>query len=205
MRRIKVLVEFLRLPIPDKIAYYRNVLAKMRANATVFPNPDKDLKDAQSLVDSLELKYLAAQDGGPSATLAMHTAEAAADDTFRILAAYVDRIASCDESVILESGFTPSKQPASSQKAILAAYDGDKAGEVSLVARAISGAKAYVWQKAQNAIPSKEGDWCIFAHTTQSYTDDMEQAVGDKMYYRVAGITTDGVTDYTAPVLKIVN
>ena len=204
MRRIKVLVDFLKLPVAGKLAFYRNVLLKMKAATEQYPNPDVALESVQTLVDTLERKMLAATDGGHAATVAMHDAENNADDAFRLLAAYIERIARGDEMIILEAGFTPSRQPSPKNKAELAAYDGDNSGSVMLVARAIEGAKAYVWQRSVNVLPADEKGWDIFSHTTGSTNEETGLTPGSKVYYRVAGITINGLTDYTAPVRKLV-
>ena len=64
----------------------------------MFPTPDVSLADATKAVDALETAYLAAKDGSHTAVALMHDAEDAADNLFRILVAYVDRIADGSES-----------------------------------------------------------------------------------------------------------
>jgi hypothetical protein len=46
-----------------------------------------------------------AKDGAHTAVSAMHASEVSIDDIFRVLAAYVNRIAAGDETQILSSGF----------------------------------------------------------------------------------------------------
>lgn len=204
MRKLKALLDFIQLSVTAKIAFYRNVLAHLTGNAT-FPTPDVPLPEAKTAVDTLEAAYLAAKDGSHTAISAMHADEEAADNLFRTLAAYVDRIAAGDETAILSSGFHVSKQSTSVQKPELAAQDGDNSGSVWLVARAVDKSGAYIWQMAKDAIPDTEEGWITVGHSTQSYFQVTGLTVACKYYFRVTAITTTGITDYTAPVMKVVS
>jgi hypothetical protein len=115
MRRFKVLINFLRMPIVKKIAFYRNVISKMTGNATL-PTPDVPLATATTQTDALQAAYVASRNGGPASTAAMRDKEAICDDTFRKLALYVERIANGNETIILNSGFEISEQPIAPSK-----------------------------------------------------------------------------------------
>lgn len=90
MKKLKPLLDFIQFSVSEKIAFYRNVIARMTDNP-LFSNPDVSLTDAKAAVDELETNYLAAKDGGRTAISAMHGSEDKADNVFRILEAYVDR------------------------------------------------------------------------------------------------------------------
>ena len=203
MRKLKALLDFIQLSVAIKIAFYRNVILQLTGNP-LFLTPDASLADATKAVDALESAYLAAKDGSHTAVAQMHDAEDAADNLFRILAAYVDRTADGSESAILSSGFHVSKQPTSSQKAELAVQDGDNSGSVWLVARAVDKAGAYIWQFAKDKLPETEAEWMNAGHTTQSYLQLTGLTVAAKYYFRVCAITPTGNTDYTAPVMKVI-
>ena len=78
MKRIKVLIDFIRLSVAEKIVFYRNVVARLKAGATVFTNPDESLEATTTFINTLEAASLEAADGGHAAIVAMHAAENAA-------------------------------------------------------------------------------------------------------------------------------
>jgi len=203
MKKQKALLDFIQLSVMVKIAFYRNTLTRLTGNVT-FPNPDVSLADAKAAVDTLETAYLATQDGSHTAVSAMHDAEDKADDLFRILVAYVNRIANGNETEILSAGFHVSKQSGAIQKPELDAQNGDNSGNVWLVARAVEKAGAYIWQFAKDVLPTSDEGWITAGHSTQSYFQVKGLTVGSKYYFRVVAITPSGQTDYTAPVAKVV-
>jgi len=203
MKKIFVLLDFIELAVAEKISFYRNVIAKLTGNAT-YPTPDKPLTEAKTDTDNLETAYINAKDGSHTLIAKMRAAEATADNLFRILAAYVERIADGDEAKILSSGFHPSKQPASIQKPELTATNGSNLGSVKLVAKAIDGAGAYIWQQAKDNLPANDSGWTIAGHSTVAHFEITGLQQVSKYWFRVAAITPTGTTNYTAPVMKVV-
>ena len=90
---------------------------------------------------------LVAKDGSHTAVSAMHDKEKTTDNTFHILANYIDKIADGDETQVLSSGFHVSKQPTPRQKPILEAIKDLHSGSLKLIARAILDARSYKLQK----------------------------------------------------------
>ena len=203
MRKIKVLLNFIRFSVPEKIGFYRNVISRMTGNIS-FPSPDVSLTDATTLVNGLETAHVAAQDGGHTAVSAMHDKEELSDETFRKLADYVDRIADGDETKILSSGFDITKQPAPVTKSELTVDDGANSGSVKLVAKAVEGAKTYIWQYAKDSLPTDETGWAVAGYSTKVSYEISELAVACKYWFRVAAITAKGTTDFCNPVMKVV-
>jgi len=204
MKRIKVLIDFVKLSVAEKIVFYRNVIAKIKANASVFTKPDEDLDTASTAVDTLEKNSIAASGGGHAATVAMHASEDAADEIFRVLAAYVDRTAKGDESIILSSGFNTSKQPTSAQKPDLTVQNGANSGSVKLVAKAVVKAGSYIWQSAKGSLPVDDNGWTTIGITTQASNDVTGLEVTAIFYFRVAAVTPEGTNDFSAPVMKVI-
>ncbi|MDP4207234.1 MAG: hypothetical protein Q8928_00335 [Bacteroidota bacterium] len=204
MKKIKVVLDFIKLSVTEKISFYRNAITKLSTNGSTFSNPDIRLEDVKSLVDSLEERAQAAKDGGRAATAAMYAAEEVADNAFRILAAFVDRIANGDETIILSSGFNISKQPVTSKKPDLSVENGIISGSVKLVAKAVEMAGAYIWQYAKDTMPANESDWLTAGHSTRATFELSGLDIASKYWFRVAAITPDGTTDFTPAVLKIV-
>ncbi len=203
MRRLKALLDFIQFSIPVKIAFYYNVIVKLTGN-TKFPNPDVSLTEAKAVIDILEASYLATKDGSHTAVSAMYDAEENADSIFRILVAYVNRMADGNETAILSSGFHISKQPTSIQKPLLSVVDGDNSGCVYLVARAIDKAGAYIWQIAKDKLPQTEEEWATAGHSTQAFFRVSDLTVAGKYYFRVAAVTPAGTLDFTPAVMKVV-
>lgn len=203
MKKLKVVLDFIKLAIAEKIAFYRSVILSLTDNDT-FPTPDAPLASAKTAVDSLESSFIAAKDGSRTAVSVMHDKEEAADAIFRTLAAYVDRIAAGDETKILSSGFHISKQPAPIQKATLTADDGINSGSVKLVAKAVDKAGAYIWQHAKDALPETDSQWIHSGTSTRCNYELSGLIVANKYFFRVAAVTPDGTSDFSAPVMKVV-
>lgn len=203
MRQIKVLVDFIELAIAIKIAFFRNVIIKLTGNAT-FASPDVPLTEVETLVNNLETAYLESRDGSHTAIARMHDAEKAANHAFRILAAYVNRIANGDETKILESGFNPSKQHMQPSKPELAVKDNGKSGSVKLVAKAVEKAGAYIWQMVKGGIPADESGWQTIGHSKGANFEMHDLEPAQKYWFRVSAITSKGTLDFTTPVMKLV-
>jgi hypothetical protein len=203
MKTTKALLDFIRFPIAAKITFYNNVIAKLTGNP-LFSQPDISLEEAKAATNALEAACLAAKDGNHMAVSAMHDAEEAADPIFRILIAYVNRIARGDETTLLSSGFHVLKQPATFQKPFLAVVNGDNSGSVKLVAKAVARAGAYIWQIAKDKLPETEEGWTTIGHSTGANFQVTNLDVPAKYYFRVAAITPDGTLDFTAAVMKVV-
>jgi len=203
MKKLKVILDFIRFAIAEKIAFYRSVILSLTDN-DAFPTPDVSLTSAKTAVDDLENAFIASKDGSRTAISVMHDKEEAADAILRTLAAYVDRMAAGDETKILSSGFHLSKQPTPIQKAPLTVEDGANSGSVKLVAKAVEKAGAYIWQHAKDALPETESEWINSGTSTRSYYELTGLTVASKYYFRVAAVTPDGTSDFCAPVMKVV-
>ena len=158
MRRIKVLLDFMAYSVVEKVAFYRNISNQL-ADTTLFPSPDIPLATIKTVVDDFESAVLDAKDGAHSAIAVRNNKEKAADDLFRLLVNYVNKVADGDESIIIQSGFHASKQPTPHQKPELAVNHGAHSGSVTLIVKAVPGAVAYRWQYIQEAAPNSTSVW----------------------------------------------
>ena len=175
MKKPKVTVDFIKYSPVNKASHYHTVIDHM-TNNPLFPTPDASLNDAA----------------------------AAADAVFRILAAYVERIALGDETSILSSGFHFSKQPAPRNKEILVAKDGSHSGSVLLDTIRVDKGVTYVWQMYKGKLPDNDNDWVQIGITTQTSFEINNLDIATKYYFRVAAVTPDGLQDFCAPVMKVV-
>ncbi|MCX7084876.1 MAG: hypothetical protein NTY69_04980 [Methylococcales bacterium] len=201
MKIIKVLLTFILLSIPVKIAFYRNVLLKMTGNPS-FTTPDINLTLVKIAVDELEAAELAAADGGKAATALMHDKEAIADSMYRILAAYVERVSLGVAALILSAGFDTTKEPTPREKAILTVIDGSNSGTVVLIAKMIEHAGSYIWMMQASAINGVEQEFIIIGNSTQAKFEMTGLIPGQIYYFCVAGVTSTGTTDFCAPISK---
>ena len=186
MRKPKVTVDFIKFSPVNKASHYHTVIDHM-TNNPLYPTPDATLIDAQKVVDALDKAILAAADGSHLAISAMNDTVAAADAVFRILAAYVERIALGDETSILSSGFHFSKQPAPRNKE-------------TLIAKGVT----YVWQMYKGKLPDNDSDWVQIGITPQTSFEISHLDIANIYYFRVAAVTPDGLQDFCAPVMKVV-
>ncbi len=203
MKISKPVFDFARISMPEKITFFRHVNDQLYGNPH-YPTPDITFAEAKAAVDTLEVAVLAAKEGGPTAVSAMHDAAERADTLYRNLAHYVERIAAGDETSILSSGFHISKQPVITPKAELAAFDGEHSGSVSLVAKALLGAVAYLWQMAIDDAAGTGLIWIDIGSSTRANFDVHNLEVMKRYKFRYAAITPNGTSDYCEPVTKII-
>ena len=62
MRKDKIVHDFRRISVPNKITFGRSVIAKMTL-IDLFAKPDVDYATATSTVDKLEEYYISSRDG----------------------------------------------------------------------------------------------------------------------------------------------
>jgi hypothetical protein len=203
MKTAKALLDFIRFSVAVKIAFYHNVITKLTDNSQ-FTHPDISLEEAKAATEALESAFLATKDGSHMAHAAMYSAEEAADRIFRLLVAYVNRIANGDETTLLSSGFHILKQPATFQKPFLTVINGDNSGSVKIVAKAVARAGAYIWQMAKDKFPETEEEWTTIGYSTGANFQVSNLTAPVKYYFRVAAITPDGTLDFTSSVMKVV-
>ena len=110
MKRTKVVLDFVTYPVVEKVAFYRNIAIQL-TDTSLFANLPSALSTIKSVIDDFESALLAAKDGAHSAIAIRNDKEVVADELFRNLAAYVNTVASGNETLIIQSGFHASKQP----------------------------------------------------------------------------------------------
>lgn len=204
MREFKVLLDFVQFVVAIKLVFFTNILAKLTANP-LFTSPDVPLSEVKIALDLFEAAIIAAADGGKTAKSALRDAEKKVTVMFKNLAHYVDRIANGNETIILSSGFNMSKQPVFSGKDVLTVSDGVHSGTAVLDASTFPRAASYVWKIAKGVLPDHENGFELIAVTTQS-TFTIEGLIpATYCYFIVSAVTPDGMTDFCAPVTKLIN
>ena len=203
MKKSKVLLNFVKFTIAEKIAFFSNIITRMTDN-TQFVTPDYPLSDANAVVNALSADNVAAKSGDHLLIAKMHQTEEEAVKIFRKLAMYVDRIADGDPVIILSSGFEISKQPEASNRELFVVEPGRFSGEMALTRKAQTGAKSYIWQYCAGALPTDEAAWVFAGASAQSTYTIKNLESGSKYWFRVAAVTIKGMEPFSAPVMKTV-
>jgi hypothetical protein len=203
MKKVKVILDFIRFAIGEKIEFYRNVITLMTGN-TAFSKPDVELVALTALVDKLETDYMASRSGSHELIAKMNQSQEAADEAFRKQAQYVNRIADGDPAVILGAGFHVSKERQPYLRKEFNAIFGVNPGEIILIRKAINGAKSYAWQSCTGALPNNDQSWTFVGFSTQARYVIKGLASGTKYWFRVAAITSNGLGPWSDPIMKVV-
>ena len=203
MKKPRVRIDFIPLSIPEKIIFYRNIIAKLTGNI-FFTTPYISLADAILAINNLEASALAAADGGHTAKSTMRDMEELADNTFRILAHYVNQLADGDVTKMASSGFNQTQESTAQPKAILTANNGTHPGDVRLVTKAIKKTGVYKWQSSKGPIPTNESGWNDEGMSTQAHYEISGFTPGELVNFRVCAFTADGITEWCVPVSKII-
>ncbi len=203
MKNFHVVLDFVSLPIPEKIVKGRKVESGLTGNPG-FTTPEVLIPVLKTATDQLEDDNVAAAKGGPTETAKMHQTEKAWVNLMRKQALYVDRIAEGDERLILSSGFSMSKQPAPAQRPEFKSSLGEKTGSVVLRRKAAPGAKTYVWQYCESIPLPDESKWIYAGFTTKAIIEISDLNPMFLHWFRVAYVTKDGTSDWSAAIMQMV-
>ena len=203
MRKSHVLFDFVLSIPPVKIAFGRNVVPLMTGNAN-FPTPDIPLTVLKEKTDLLEQKLIASLNDGKTEKAELHQAEKEWDNLMRYEALYVDRIADGDEAIIKGAGFSVSKQHVSNTKPELWVEAGDQPGTAILHRQAVKGAKSYIWQNCISTYPESESQWVFATASSQASVLIVNLTSVTRYWFRVAAVTTDGISAYCDPIMHVV-
>jgi len=203
MKKNKVVLDFIKFSIAEKIAFFRSII-NMMMNNTLFPKPDVAYADLTIIVNTLETDFTAAKSGAHALVAVRNQSESAANEAFRKMASYVDRLANGDAAIILKSGFHVSKQPEPNNRDTFVAEAGENPSEITLIRKAQPGARSYVWQYCIGALPMNGQAWVFAGSSTQArfVVSDLES--GSKCWFRVAAVTSNGMEPWSDPVMKVV-
>jgi len=203
MRKDKVVFDYRRIPVPNKIAFGRFVISKMKAKK-LFADPDVPYEEVESTVDKLEEYYLSSRDGSHTQIALMHQMKEEYDNIFRKLGKYVERKADGDTGIILSSGFNLVKQPKPRVKIELRVERGDISGTVKLRRAAVDKATAYIWQYFTGSEAPAEMDWIFGGCSAQTTFEISGLTPQTKVWFRVAAVTREGMQTFTDPIMMVV-
>jgi len=204
MRNQKVVLDFIRIPVANKVEIARGVIVKIKNNPD-FPSPDVSIDDLEAQTNLLETRYIATMDGGKMATALLHQAEEVWDELMRKTAAYVDRIADGDDSVVLSAGFNLIKQRGSTNRSVFEVKHGDKSGTVVLRRYIIQGAHAYIWQYCAGDSPAtNDAEWITAQVTTRATAEISGLTTFCTYWFRCAAVTAKGISGYSVSIRLVV-
>lgn len=203
MKKDRILFDFIKIPVAEKIGFARNVVHQMNNNEA-FASLQYCTDDLKSKTDVLESSYITSMIGSREATLLLREATSVWKDVMREVATRVELLAKGDGAVLLGAGFNLAKQQGPSSRPLLTAKHGEKSGSVSLRRKAQREARAYVWQMCAGEYPADEKAWTVAAITTQASTELNDLTSMTKYWFRSATVTRDGTSEYCQPVMLIV-
>jgi hypothetical protein len=202
MKKSKVLYDFVMFAAAFLIEFARNVVTMMTGNAS-FPNPYVTLAQITAAANDLEAKFKAALNGDRQLKANMRIALNTLITLLKKQAAYVNLIADGSDAVILSAGYHASQQPDSKLLPEFNVIHGKNSGEALAKHKAVKGAKSYVWQRAADPLPTSDSGWAYVGFTTKCKFTDTGLVPGTKHWYRVAWITKDGLSAWSAPMMII--
>ena len=203
MKTSKAVLDFIGWSVNDKVEFYRYIALQL-ANTALFPAPEIPLTTINKVIDDFDKAILAAKDGAHSAISDRNDKELIADELFRALVIYVNKIAKGNETILLKSGFHLSKQPVHSQKAEIAVNDGSKSGDVIVILKPTSKAVAYKIRYKLVSATGEITEW-IEAEISTIATSYIYNLIPGMTYLFIfASITSAGTSDFSDPVSKIV-
>ena len=203
MKKIRTLLEFVGYSVNDKLLFYKNSALQL-ADVLLFPNLPVPLATINKIIDDFEAAVLASKDGARSVNSDMHDKEQIADDLFRTLATYVDRVADGDVTIILKSGFHASKQPTPFEKQALAVTHAEHSGSVNVVMKAVVGAVVYRVKFRLKGATDIVNPWVEAEITTVAHCLIDKLMLGSTYEFVFASVTSTGTSDYSEPVSIIV-
>jgi hypothetical protein len=202
MKSSKILYDFVMFAVSFLIEFARNTVTMMTGNPS-FTTPFVPLAQITSAVNDLEAKFNIALNGGKEQKAVMRLAVKALIALLRKQAAYVNLIASGVDSVILSAGFHVAQQPMSKLLPDFIVIHGKNSGEAFAKHKSVKGAKSYVWQRASDPMPGSDSGWAYVGFTTKCKFTDTGLIPGTKHWYRVAWITKEGLSTWSAPMMII--
>lgn len=201
MKKVKVLINFVRMSASAIVEYARNTVTHMTGNAS-FPTPDVALTQITTTANTLETKFNAAQGGGKQQTAEMHQARKALEDLLRRQVLYIERVTLGNEAMILSSGFSASRQPVPALHPNFVVANNEMSGEVILKHKAVKGARSWVWQYCPD--PLTEGQWIHAGVSTQASFILKNLTEGKKYWFRAAYVAPAGQSEWCEPFVKLV-
>ena len=203
MTRSKVLLDMMSYAPAPKVLAYEHVISCLTGNID-YTTPDVPLSELTLLLGNFKKSILDSADGSHVARAQMHANEILVDNAYRNEAAYIQRLSGGNEAKILSSGFSVAKPHGPQHRAEFAAVEGPNSGSLKLTCAPVDKAGSYEFQIYEGDNPEGELGWKTIGQSTAASFIITGLVPLKKYYFRFRTVTTQGVTDYCAPISKFV-
>jgi hypothetical protein len=203
----KVKLPLKNIPVAEKIALGRSIVAKIHGNAN-FPQAQALATEAATTLDALEAaetKALGSRQQAISDTLARDAKETESDGVLRLLGDAIEKESGGDAAKIHSAGLETAaeKSPIGALPAPmhLSVTQGDEEGELSVSCDNVRGARSYVWEFTEDAT-GKSG-WRSGGVSTKSRHDIQNLTSGVRYQIRVAAVGAAGQSPFSDTTVKM--
>jgi hypothetical protein len=203
----KVKLHLQNLPIAEKLALARRILAKIKNNPDL-PQAQALVAPTEAEVDALEAAETKVQGSRQQTiadTLARDAQETKTDQMLRVMGDAVEKETGGDAAKIHGAGLETAaeKSPIGELPAPthLAVTQGDEDGELSVSCDKVRGASSYLWEVTDDAT-GKSG-WRMGGVSTKSRYDIQELTSGTRYHVRVAAIGAAGQSPFSDAIAKV--
>lgn len=203
MKRNRILFDFLKFPVVDKISFGTNVVQLMRSNEA-YDSLKVWIDELSTKTEILDVRYIATLDATKLTTAQLREADSEWKEVIRELAIRLELLAKDNTPLLVGAGFGLARQQSSSTRPLLRVLHTDKPGSVSVRRKADKEARAYVWQTNLTEDLDNESAWTTAAITSQASTILSGLTPMTKCWFRVAVVTREGTSAFSHPVMLIV-
>ncbi|MCX6369209.1 MAG: fibronectin type III domain-containing protein [Armatimonadetes bacterium] len=203
----KVKLHLQNLPIAEKLALARRILAKIKNNPDL-PQAQALVAPTEAEVDALEAAETKVQGSRQQAiadTLARDAQETKTDQVLRVMGEAVEKETGGDAAKIHGAGLETAAEKSAigplSAPAHLAVTQGDEDGELSVSCDKVRGASSYLWEVTEDAT-GKSG-WRGAGVSTKSHHELQGLTSGVRYHVRVAAIGAAGQSPFSDAIAKV--
>jgi hypothetical protein len=203
----KVILNFRRLTIPEKIAKVRQIVTALTGNNN-FPNANPTLALITAGADNLEAAYTTTLANKQAVKTSITNQTISEDDLVQLvsqLARDVENRAGGDETLIISAGMDVKAGPTASgmpdTPSGLEITIGDHDGELDLSWNPVSGVRSYEIQLSPD--PPTNTTWSHAATSTKSSTTISDLTPGTRYWFRVSAISASGQSGWSDPATKV--
>jgi|WetSurMetagenome_2_1015567.scaffolds.fasta_scaffold321037_1 hypothetical protein len=205
----KIVLRLIKMTIPQKFNFGRIVIKCMTGNDN-FPAPKPTLATLDNICNELETAFneaeLARQTAKEKTTI-QNQKEAEFNDIMNQMANYVENASDNDEAKILSAGMTPKAKGVRSKDRLpipenLSASTSDFLGEIELHWDNVKGAKSYNIEISTDF--TDDSKWKYAKTSTKSNASISNLTPGQRYWFRVCAVNTNGESGWSEPVMKSV-
>jgi hypothetical protein len=204
-RKRRPIINFQSYSILEFIELVLLVIENMTGNIH-FTNPKPTLASLNNKAKDLSLLELETKGGNTADTKKMTDARKILEEEMRKLGMYIYITADGNVTKMLTTLFPlTSDSVASAKRPLLKLKRGEESGEIIASCKAMSKAVAYVWMYyvGENE-PENYDDWKFGEATTKVKKTFMDLVPRTKLWVRVSGVTSEGMTPWINAVNIIV-